>query len=496
MATVFKRQVDHKNKTSKWMISWYDAENERWKTVTGHTDKELSKAKGQRLELESQRRREGFTSGVREEALKPIEIHLGEYLTHLRSSGCDPNYMKQLENRIRRLLTEIGAPRLLDINAQKVESKLLEMKTTRGFEEGGKLLAPSTRNEYITSVTGFTAWALAERKMDYDPLSGLRKADVKKDDKVHPRRALTVDEQSRLLDASLRRPVAELLTVRVGKNKGKLMANVRPAVLERARLKGVNRRMAYLVAVWTGLRRSELEQLEWRDILLDIELPYIQLRADATKSGRDDAVPLHQQIIEELRAFTPDNSKPRDRVLREVPDMDVMKLDLAFAGIEYGNADIGFADLHAQRTTMNTMLASQGIDSRTRQSQLRHTDPRLTEGTYFDKMQYIRPQAEKLNEAAAIPVISAAQTLDADVNSLPDGAQLAHETRVTDGHDGALRGTDLLINYEGKFRTLDPKNLVFSPDFRTKRHDPALCDTGSFEKRAKGVEPSTFTLAT
>ena len=30
----------------------------------------------------------------------------------------------------------------------------------------------------------------------------------------------------------------------------------------------------------------------------------------------------------------------------------------------------------------------------------------------------------------------------------------------------------------------------------TKRHDPASCDTGSDRKRVKGVEPSTFTLAT
>jgi hypothetical protein len=34
------------------------------------------------------------------------------------------------------------------------------------------------------------------------------------------------------------------------------------------------------------------------------------------------------------------------------------------------------------------------------------------------------------------------------------------------------------------------------PDLATKQNDPASSDTGSFSKRAKGVEPSTFTLAT
>ncbi len=43
---------------------------------------------------------------------------------------------------------------------------------------------------------------------------------------------------------------------------------------------------------------------------------------------------------------------------------------------------------------------------------------------------------------------------------------------------------------------LDPKFLVFNPDFDGKKSDPASFDTGSLLKRAKGVEPSTFTLAT
>src|SRR5687768_14410648 len=41
-------------------------------------------------------------------------------------------------------------------------------------------------------------------------------------------------------------------------------------------------------------------------------------------------------------------------------------------------------------------------------------------------------------------------------------------------------------------------DLTWQADLGTERHDPAsrIRDTGSFEKRVKGVEPSTFTLAT
>ena len=79
-----------------------------------------------------------------------------------------------------------------------------------------------------------------------------------------------------------------------------------------------------------------------------------------------------------------------------------MKLDLALAGIDYGNKEIGFADLHALRMSLNTMLAAQGVKSRSRQVHLRHTDPRLTEETYFDKSLYVQPHAEELKKVTAI----------------------------------------------------------------------------------------------
>jgi integrase len=167
--------------------------------------------------------------------------------------------------------------------------------------------------------------------------------------------------------------------IRRGKDKGKLTAKVRMAMLQRARQVGGQRRHPYIVAIWTGLRRSELVALEWRDVFLDGQVPHLKLRVAATKSRRGDMIPLHPQAMEELLAFGPPSAKPTDRVLPVVPSMKVLKADLRLAGIEYGNADIDYADLHAQRKTLNTMLAAHKVDPRTRQAQLRHTDPRLTE---------------------------------------------------------------------------------------------------------------------
>jgi len=497
MATVFKRGGKKAPKGTPYMISWYDFERERWATVTGYTDKDMSLAMGQRLERESAQRREGWTNSIREHSLKPIDEPLAEYIRHLRAKAADAGYLAQLETRIRRLLREATVTRLFELEAPKIEAALLDLRTSRGFEKRGRLLSASTRNEYAVSICGFCSWAYNNQRIAHDTLAALARVDESKAEVVHPRRALTIDEIVAWLDGAVRRPEVELLTVRTGKDKGKLTAKVRPAILERARRTARQRRHAYVVAIWTGLRRSELVALEWRDVFLDAEVPFLKLRVAATKSRRGDVIPLHAQAVEELLSHRPPNAKPTDRVLHGVPSMKVLKADLAFAGVEYGNAEIGYADLHAQRKTLNTMLASHKVDSRARQAQLRHTDPRLTENTYFDHAVYLGPQAKQLNGVPAIPTGSVGEIPVAAVPATAlTRAQLAHETRGSEGHFESSCGTE---GSEEDVRNVklpaDEKWADFLRDV-TQGHDPASCDTGSLEKRAKGVEPSTFTLAT
>jgi integrase len=366
------------------------------------------------------------------------------------------------------------------------------MRSKRGFEEGGQLLSLTTRNEYLTSIKGFTRWAKKRHKVECDPLDPLSKGDEDKEEKRHPRRALTVEQVSALLDAALRRPEHELTIIRTGKNKGTIGAKVHPRVLAKARKTGIERRIAYLLAIWTGLRRSELAQLEWQDISLDAESPFIQLRATTTKSSRADMIALHPQVVEELRQYRRSNAKPHDCIVSRIPSMNVMKADLAFAGIDYCDQRNGFADLHAQRKTLNLMLAVQRVPSRVRQSQLRHTDPRLTEDTYWDKQNFLKPQMDEVSKAAAIPI-----TVGSNPQTPPlHPAQLVHNGDGSEGHLGSLAGTQQGRDRRGSKRGTSPESASKSPDSVAKRHDPASGDTGSFGQRVKGVEPSTFTLAT
>ena len=411
-------------------------------------------------------------------------------MTTARAKNGDENYLSQMEGRIRRVLDGTGVRRMIDIDVAKVEFHILHMTSRRGFEgKGGRPLSPTTRNEYATSLMGFTTWAKNRKWVEHDPLEGLAKAVEKKADLVHPRRALEVGEIAKWLDAALRRPEVELLTVRRGREKGKLTAVVRPAVLQRARQAGIDRRMAYLVAVWTGLRRSELAELEWRDLRLDGQVAYVQLRGAMTKSDRDDVIPLHQQAVAAFLSYKPAGAMPTDRLLAVVPTMKVLKADLKFAGIEYGDKDIGFADLHSARKSLNAMLANHGVDGRVRQAQLRHTDPRLTEGTYFDQSIFIAPQAEQVNSVPAIGGLTSVEVME--VKPTLDGAQLAQNGLGILGQTGAPADTEAGVEEEGSATGLFGSDTQIPAGFGTNGHGPASCDAGPCGKRAKGIEPDS-----
>ena len=143
------------------------------------------------------------------------------------------------------------------------------------------------------------------------------------------------------------------------------------------------------------------------------------------------------------------------------------------------------------------MLAAHKVDPRTRQAQLRHTDPRLTEGTYFDHEVFLAPQAEQIQRVPAIPTLGGG-SIPATVVPVEglQRAQLAHETRDSEGHfessDGTEEAAELMADDEASAQ----EKCTDLPGNVTKRHDPAPSGTGSFQERVIGVEPTTFTLAT
>lgn len=379
MAYVYKRKCDKGDKSRKWIVRWRDARTRRWRTSAGYVDKAASQKQGERLEAESAQLAEGVITTYDQHRLRPIDEHIQDFIDHLKARGRATMYVQQVEQRLRRIVEGIGAKRLIDLDPVKIEQMLPRLK----YDD--KPLGGRTVNEYITTIKGLTRWLIRMRRLDLDPLVSLSKIEPNRIQQVHPRRALTLDEISRLLTAAERRPVDEVTTIRRGKRAGQRRANVREWVIQRMKLLGRERRLAYMIAVWTGLRRSEIEALQWGDLVLDTEFPVIRLRAHVTKAKRADTLALHPQLVAELKSMRPDDVTPQSPVVPTVPNMAVFKADLKMAGIAYGDVVTGYADFHSLRVTLNTNMAIAGVSGRLRQLQMRHSDPRLTEITYLDE---------------------------------------------------------------------------------------------------------------
>ena len=393
MATVYRRK---KQSCKKWMIRWYDAETEKWHAITGYADKQASLALGERLELEAARRAEGLVN-PHDHNKQTIQKHLDDYIMVLETRRRSEKYVMQVRNRVTRVVKSLGITKLTELDPVRITKFLMELDCDK------KPMSDITRNEYITSLRSFSKWAVEARRIEYDPLTTLKRTERKHIKPSHPRRALTMEEIGRLLDATVRRPLLEVMMIRIGKNKGKPVARVSWEVREQKMLLGRNRKIAYMLAFWLGLRRNEIAQLTWGDVHLDIMPPQVCLRADTTKSKRADVQMLHPQLAEELKKWKPKDAEPTDKVVSSVPSMKVLIADLKLAGIEYGNDEIGFADLHAQRKSLSTAMAANNLSQRVRQAHMRHTDPRLTEVTYMDPK--LLPVAAEIASMPWIPEV-------------------------------------------------------------------------------------------
>ena len=391
--SVYKRKKDRRKKDTKWIVAWTDESGVR-KAKTAFTDYEASLELARKLAREVALRLVGKSDPFDQHRNTPIGKHLDEFIDGLRSANRAARYVLQVANRIRRMLDGLGVQRLGDLDPVAVDRYLTEL--ARRENHSG-----ITRNEYITSIKSFTKWAVTFRRMKDDPLAGLRVTERRAIEPAHPRRALSMTEIAHLLDAAERRPLLELQTIRIGPKAGEPVAKVKGRTKEKAIRKGRERRIVYMLAVWTGLRRGEIRQLTWGDIQLDTIPGRILLRAQTTKSKRADTLPIHPQLAEALRDWNPGDAGPDDPVVSTVPNMKCLRADLALAEIADRDEAGRYVDFHSLRVSLSTMLAANKVSPRAAQALMRHRDPRLTASVYTDEK--LLPLAAELQNVPSIP---------------------------------------------------------------------------------------------
>ena len=344
-------------------------------------DKQVARKRLDDIVRKLQQEREGLIApaAMREAADSTLSELSALYTANLDSRGRSDHYINVTGVRIRRLAAECGWKYLADVSSASFQRWRASQKH-----------AAKTLNDYLATMRGFIRWLIRQKMANYDPLKDVERVETRGRRK-RQRRAFTVEEVASLLAA---------------------------APLERRRF--------YLAAYYTGLRRSELQSLEWGDLHLDDAKPFIEARASTTKNRAEVRIAIRPELLETLRSMRPTKARANSPVFGFVLDrtghkLDSFRRDLKAAGIEYKDAQGRIADFHAlSRVTPNTHLGQLGVGERIRQQFMRHSDLRLTSSVYTD--------AEQLPAAEAIQALP----------SFSEGcAQIRAQTLGATGHEMA-----------------------------------------------------------
>lgn len=194
------------------------------------------------------------------------------------------------------------------------------------------------------------------------------------------------------------------------------------------------RRVVYLIALYTGLRRAELSKLTRTDLHLEAEQPFVSVRASMTKNHKQATIALHPDLVPELRVVLKHLPANEPRLLAHlIPGMAAFKKDLKAAGVEFMNAQGQRADFHSLRHTLATNLARAGTAPRVAMEIMRHSDIKLTTKTYTD--------------AGLLPVSDAVIKLPSLVESEFTRTQICTQSLSRGGHALSVQGNKKAKNH-------------------------------------------------
>jgi len=235
-----------------------------------------------------------------------------------------------------------------------------------------------TFNSYLVAFKLFCSWMVHDGRASRSPVDHLEGLNVRVD-RRHDRRALSVDELRRVLDAARNGPVRFGMT-------------------------GPARALLYKLAVETGLRARELANLTAASFTLDGDQPVVRVRAAYSKRRREDVLPLRSDTALALRCFLggpPANSPAFAMPLGRLAAM--IRADLAAARqawlaevqpgperdererssfLVYRDPAGRYADFHSLRHTCGSLLAAAGTHPKVAQTILRHSDINMTLSRY------------------------------------------------------------------------------------------------------------------
>ncbi|MFA9480468.1 tyrosine-type recombinase/integrase [Phycisphaerales bacterium AB-hyl4] len=299
----------------------------------GVTDKRVAAEKLKAIVNQAERERAGLVLPEREvsAAQRPLLDHLADFIRKHKSQGHNRQYVEHLENRNERLFAECGWRLVRDVTPESFDA----------WRSQQKAMGAKTQNEYLAAISGLLKWLASRELIARNPLARVGRVDARGKERVK-RRAISPEQFQRLLDVA------------------------------------GERRVVYLTAALTCLRRGALYALQWSDVFLDGDIPRIELPARLAKNRTEQTVHLHLDVIDELRNLRPADVKPRARVFAGLLPRTcnkVFKQHLIAAGIPFVDSRGHKFDFHALRHTACTWGGATGAGGSILQAFTGHKTP-------------------------------------------------------------------------------------------------------------------------
>jgi integrase len=352
-------------------------------TVALHvSDKAVAEAKLRQLIRDIEQEEIGIVAPKRVRLAAEVSLlqHINAYCDDLAGRQRAPEHIATIKARLTKLAGECDWKRLIDVTPESFQA----WRATQNW-------APKTLNDYLAAGSALFSWLQKAGLVERNPLSSVGKSETRGKER-RKRRAFTPDELGSVVAVA-----------------GEY-------------------RTAILTAYYTGLRRNELEQLEWGDLHTSTDGTFIIPRTSTTKNHETKRCYLPWWFARELVGVKPRKASTGDRIFPtgRIPSIWAFRTLLKRAGISYRDDQGRQADFHALRRSLNTHLAQREVDPHTRKEIMRHSDIALTLDVYTDK--------------SMLPVAAAVEKLPIFARQLKDAHLDSHNPDFS-SHSASSPGT-------------------------------------------------------
>lgn len=393
----------------------------RWKRVKLFTDKLSSERRLKDLQIEADQWSTGVRNVTTAEGMRPIDQHVDEYLASLKLRASSADHHSIASNMLRRLVKQAAWKFIRDISLESVERAVAELAGTESYQ-----------NCFIKRAKAFGAWLEDQGRVTLHPLRKLRRVSEKNATRTRARRAANAAESAALFAL----PMPD------------------------------DRRLAYALGRFNGLRRNEIKTLTWDRVRMTATIPFIEVAQKNGTGGALDSIPLHPYCVTLLNQRTA--GMPGVKIVRFVPDVSTLESDLTRAKVQFVDpATKRRLDFHALRHTFQTDLDLTGCSRATKKRLMRHAAGDVTDGYAHAELSEMLAALSKLQSPELQPVLQVATGTDGTMLAGTKGPLIgprpdpSHTSKVSDMRDGT-ESTTAVSTRKNRANVIDRQPLSFN----------------------------------